>query len=100
MAYKDAIDLLQGHYIVSLSRDMSSPTKAGALETYASFRLALALVLTGLMFALMSLRQAQINVGHILLSLVWASLSLGIAAFVRANGRVFTNRPRLLRSKH
>ncbi|CAL9161819.1 phosphoinositide phosphatase SAC6-like isoform X1 [Musa acuminata AAA Group] len=97
---QDAIDLLQGHYIVSLSRDMSSPTKAGALETYASFRLALALVLTGLMFALMSLRQAQINVRHILLSLVWASLSLGIAAFVRANGRLFTNRPRLLRSKH
>ncbi|URE00105.1 SacI domain [Musa troglodytarum] len=32
---QDAIDLLQGHYIVSLSRDMSSPTKAGALETYA-----------------------------------------------------------------
>ncbi|RWW30532.1 hypothetical protein GW17_00004894 [Ensete ventricosum] len=31
---QDAIDLLQGHYIVSLSRDMSSPTKAGALETY------------------------------------------------------------------
>ncbi|URE00109.1 SacI domain, partial [Musa troglodytarum] len=56
---QDAIDLLQGHYIVSLSRDMSSPTKAGALETYASFRLALALVLTGLMFALMSLRQVK-----------------------------------------
>lgn len=28
-------------------------------------------------------------------SLVWASISLGIAAFVKANGRVFCNRPRL-----
>ncbi|WOL16828.1 phosphoinositide phosphatase SAC6 [Canna indica] len=97
---QDAIDLLQGHYIVSLSRDVSSPIKEGALETYASFRLAFVLVLSGLMFALMSLRQAHNDVLHLFLSLVWAGLSLGIAAFVRANGRVFTNRPRLFKSRH
>ncbi|CAL9782681.1 unnamed protein product [Musa acuminata subsp. burmannicoides] len=97
---QDAIDLLQGHYIVSLSRDMSSPAKAGALETYASFRLALTMVLSGLMFALMSLRQAPNDVRHLLLALVWAGLSLGIAVLVRAKGRLFTNRPRLFRSRH
>ncbi|CAL9207268.1 unnamed protein product [Musa hybrid cultivar] len=97
---QDAIDLLQGHYIVSLSRDMSSPAKAGALETYASFRLALTMVLSGLMFALMSLRQAPNDGRHLLLALVWAGLSLGIAVLVRAKGRLFTNRPRLFRSRH
>ena len=35
MGRKDAIDLLQGHYIVSLSRDMAPATKAAGLESYA-----------------------------------------------------------------
>lgn len=30
-------------------------------------------------------------------SLIWAGMSCAIAAFVRANGRVFCNRPRLHR---
>lgn len=34
MCHKDAMDLLQGHYIVSLSRDMAPTTKAAGLETY------------------------------------------------------------------
>lgn len=97
---QDAVDLLQGHYIVSVSRDLSSSTQAVRLETFASFRVAAALVLAGLMFAFMSLRQARQDVRHLLYSLVWASLSLGIAAYVRANGKMFTNRPRLLKSRH
>ncbi|XP_072956221.1 phosphoinositide phosphatase SAC7-like isoform X2 [Typha angustifolia] len=97
---QDAIDLLQGHYIVSLSRDMPTLTKPGVIETYASFRLALALVLAGFMFAMMSLRQARNDVRHLLLSFVWAGLSVAIAVFVRANGRMFTNRPRLSSSRH
>jgi len=32
---------------------------------------------------------------HFFFSLMWAGISVGIAAFVRANGRVFCNRPRL-----
>lgn len=43
---------------------------------------------------------ARNDVRHFLLSLFWAGLSLGVAAFVRANGRTFTNRPRLFRSRH
>nr|XP_010918247.1 phosphoinositide phosphatase SAC6 isoform X2 [Elaeis guineensis] len=68
--------------------------------TKQSFRLAFALVLAGLMFAMMSLRQARNDVRHLVFSLFWAGLSFGVAAFVRANGRVFTNRPRLFRSRH
>lgn len=32
---KDAIDLLQGHYIVSVSRDMTPTTQKGGLEAMA-----------------------------------------------------------------
>ncbi|KAF9608790.1 hypothetical protein IFM89_011559 [Coptis chinensis] len=64
-----------------------------------SLPLAMVLGLTGLLFASMSLRQAQSDFRHIFFSLIWASLSLGITAFVRANGRIFCNRPRLHKSQ-
>ncbi|XVE82399.1 hypothetical protein DITRI_Ditri16bG0001400 [Diplodiscus trichospermus] len=92
---QDAIDLLQGHYIVSVSRDMMPPSQTGGLEAIASFPLALCLVWIGLFFTAMSLRRVQYDVGHLFFSLLWGSLSVGIAAFVRANGRIFCNRPRL-----
>lgn len=97
---QDATDLLQGHYIVSVSRDMTLPTQPGGLEAYASMKLATVLVVGGFMFAIMSLKQAKTDFRHIFFSLFWASLSLGIAAFVKANGRTFTNRPRLFKSRH
>ncbi|KAL5168728.1 Phosphoinositide phosphatase SAC7 [Glycine soja] len=123
---QDAIDLLQGHYIVSVGRDTAATSQKGGLEAIASFPLALGLVLTGFLFATMSLRQGvlkfdphlskfcllswligylmlyaefaslvQYDFRHIFFSLMWAGISIGIAAFVRANGRVFCNRPRL-----
>ncbi|XP_066331792.1 phosphoinositide phosphatase SAC7-like [Miscanthus floridulus] len=97
---QDAMDLLQGHYMTSVSRDMAVPSKAGLLESYASFRLAFALVMGALMFMMMSLRQARNDVRHLLLSLLWAGLCIGITHFVRANGRTFTNRPRFHKSRH
>ncbi|EES06956.1 hypothetical protein BDA96_04G188600 [Sorghum bicolor] len=97
---QDAMDLLQGHYMTSVSRDMAVPTKAGLLDSYASFRLAFALVMGALMFMMMSLRQARNDVRHLLLSLLWAGLCIGITQFVKANGRTFTNRPRFHKSRH
>uniref|UniRef100_A0A5B6YNA5 Putative phosphoinositide phosphatase SAC6 n=1 Tax=Davidia involucrata TaxID=16924 RepID=A0A5B6YNA5_DAVIN len=92
---QDVIDLLQGHYIVSVSRDMTPASKKGGLEAFASFPLALSLVITGFFLATMSLRQVRYDLWHLFFSIMWASLSLAIAAFVRANGRIFCNRPRL-----
>ncbi|KAG2376276.1 Phosphoinositide phosphatase [Vigna angularis] len=92
---QDAIDLIQGHYIVSVSRDTAASSQKGGLEAIASFPMAFALVLTGFLFATMSLRQVQYDFRHFFFSLMWAGISVGIAAFVRANGRVFCNRPRL-----
>ncbi|XP_031482556.1 phosphoinositide phosphatase SAC6 [Nymphaea colorata] len=92
---QDAIDLLHGHYIVAVSRGLTSSLKGEAMEAWTSFPLASALALTGMMLATMSLRQAQHDWRHLLLSAVWAGLSLGIMAFMKANGRKFCNRPRL-----
>ncbi|KAJ8567708.1 hypothetical protein K7X08_019916 [Anisodus acutangulus] len=92
---QDAVDLLQGHHILSVSRDMKPSSQKGGIETKASFPLALALILTGLLFAMLSLRKVRHNLQNLLYAMVWASISLGIAAFVRANGRMFCNRPSL-----
>lgn len=41
---------------------------------------------------------ARHDARHLLLSLLWAGLCIGITHFVRSNGRVFTNRPRAHKS--
>ncbi|CAI0461949.1 unnamed protein product [Linum tenue] len=93
---QDAIDLVQGHYIVSVSRDMKASSQTGGLESVAqSFPLAFAVIMLGFFFALLSLRQVPYDMKHLFFSLLWASFTVGIAAFVRANGRIFCNRPRL-----
>ncbi|KAF7135776.1 hypothetical protein RHSIM_Rhsim08G0027700 [Rhododendron simsii] len=92
---QDAIDLLQGHYIVSVSREVTPTSQKGGLEAVASFPLALLLVLTGFFLTIMSLSQVRYDYRHVFFSTVWASMSVGIVAYVRANGRVFCNRPRL-----
>ncbi|KAL9251655.1 Phosphoinositide phosphatase SAC6-like protein [Drosera capensis] len=54
---QDAIDLVHGHYIVSVSRDMTpQPPKAG-IEAFASLPIALSVILAGFFFTSMSLRQ-------------------------------------------
>ncbi|RWR92952.1 phosphoinositide phosphatase SAC6 isoform X1 [Cinnamomum micranthum f. kanehirae] len=92
---QDAMDLLHGHYIVSVNRDMASTSQIGSSSFLTSLPLASALVLAGVVFAAMSLKQAQNDSRHLFLSVFFAGVSLSIAAFVRANGRKFCNRPRL-----
>ncbi|XAR73686.1 Phosphatidylinositol-3,4-bisphosphate 4-phosphatase [Bertholletia excelsa] len=92
---QDAIDLLQGHYIVSVSRDMNPKSQKGGLENIASFPLALGLVMVGFFLTIMSLRKVPNDFRHLFFSALWASMSIGIAAYVRAHGRLFCNRPRL-----
>ncbi|KAL6587935.1 Fimbrin, actin-bundling protein [Orobanche minor] len=92
---QDAIDLLQGHYIVCVSRGMTPTTQKGGIDAIASFPLAVSLIMIGLFFATLSLRRVRHDLWNLLFSFMWASMSLVIAAFVRANGRIFCNRPRL-----
>ncbi|XP_024992854.1 phosphoinositide phosphatase SAC6 [Cynara cardunculus var. scolymus] len=92
---QDSIDLLQGHYIVSVSRDMAPTIPKRGIEAIASLPLALALITTGLFFTMVSLTRVRNDLWQLLFSILWGGLSIGIAIFVRANGRVFCNRPRL-----
>ncbi|KAI5683971.1 hypothetical protein M9H77_05199 [Catharanthus roseus] len=92
---QDVIDLVQGHWIASVSRDMTPATQKGGLESIASLPMALLVIMIGFFFATLSLRRVRNDLWHLLFSFLWASISLGIATFVRANGRVFCNRPRL-----
>ncbi|KAH1113271.1 hypothetical protein J1N35_006649 [Gossypium stocksii] len=92
---QDAIDLLQGHYIVSVSRDVTPPSQKGGLEAVAHFPAAFCLVSLGLFFTILSLSQARYDLRHLFFSALWATISIGIAAVVKANGRIFCNRPRL-----
>ncbi|KAF5753100.1 phosphoinositide phosphatase SAC6 [Tripterygium wilfordii] len=97
---QDAIDLLHGHYIASVSRDLTPATQTGGLEAVASFPLALSLVMIGFLFATISLRKSPNDLRHLFFSIAWASVSIGVAAVVRANGRIFCNRPRLHKPRH
>ncbi|VFQ93501.1 unnamed protein product [Cuscuta campestris] len=92
---QDAIDLLQGHNIVSVARDPMQTSQRAGIEAVASFPLAFALIILGLFFAALSLRRVRNDPWNLLSSMIWGGMSLGIAAFVKANGRVFCNRPRL-----
>ncbi|CAO2144014.1 unnamed protein product [Urochloa humidicola] len=94
---QDAMDLLQGHYISSVSRDIAAPSKSGLLE---SFRLAFAFIMVAVLFMIMSLRQARNDARHLVLSFMWAVLSMGISRYVKTNGRMFCNRPRFYQSRH
>ncbi|KAI8016492.1 Phosphoinositide phosphatase SAC7 [Camellia lanceoleosa] len=92
---QDAIDLLQGHYIVSVTRDIAPTSQKGGLEAVASFPLALSLVLLGFFLTILSLSQVRYDLRHLFFSTLWASMSVAIAAYVKANGRIFCNRPHL-----
>ncbi|KAH6797033.1 Phosphoinositide phosphatase family protein [Perilla frutescens var. hirtella] len=78
---QDAIDLVQGHYIVSVSRSMTPTAQKGGIEAVASFPLAFTLILAGFFFTLMSLRRVRHDLWNLLFSFMWASMSLAIAAF-------------------
>ncbi|CAA0809373.1 Phosphoinositide phosphatase SAC7 [Striga hermonthica] len=92
---QDAIDLLQGHYIVSVSRSMLNTKKEDGIEAIASIQLALLLVTVGFFFAAISLRRARRDPWNLLFSIMWTCVSLAIASLVKSKGRTFCNRPRL-----
>ncbi|WZZ17166.1 hypothetical protein YC2023_110255 [Brassica napus] len=79
---QDAIDLLQGHYIVAVNRDMAPVPQKGGLEAVANFPVALAVVLLSFWFATMSMKQAGSDYKHkhLFFSLLWTGICVGVAA--------------------
>ncbi|KAI3813668.1 hypothetical protein L1987_18397 [Smallanthus sonchifolius] len=92
---QDSVDLVQGQYIVSLSRDMAPTLKKVRIEAITPFPLVLGLILMGIIFAFLSLMRVRNDYWQLPLSIFWATMSIVIIRYVRANGRAFCNRPRL-----
>lgn len=90
---QDAIDLVAGHYTVS--RGNPSPFHLNGFESLAYLPVASVLIIGGLTVTTLSLRQAARDAQHFLRSVVWAGVTAGVMAIVKANGRLFCSRPRL-----
>uniref|UniRef100_A0A7C9AJT8 SAC domain-containing protein n=1 Tax=Opuntia streptacantha TaxID=393608 RepID=A0A7C9AJT8_OPUST len=90
---QDAIDLISGHY--SVSRNKPSPFQLNAFETLSYLPVASALVIGGLTLTSLSLNQVGRNAQQFVSSVVWAGVTAGVMALVKANGRQFCSRPRL-----
>ncbi|KAH9311622.1 hypothetical protein KI387_026657, partial [Taxus chinensis] len=88
---QDAMDLVAGYYTVS--RGVPSPFQLNGFELFAYLPIASALIVGGLTITTFSLQQAADDAQHFLYSVVWAGLTAGVMAVVKANGRQFCSRP-------
>ncbi|GMJ03236.1 SAC domain-containing protein 8 [Hibiscus trionum] len=92
---QDALDLVSGRYTVSKSNP--SPFQLNSFESLSYLPVASALVIGGLTLTTFSIQQAGRNSQHYVSSVVWAGVTAGVMALVKANGRQFCSRPRLCR---
>ncbi|XP_024189886.1 phosphoinositide phosphatase SAC8 isoform X1 [Rosa chinensis] len=88
---QDAADLISGHYTVR--RDGS----VRQMESFSYLPVASALLIGGLTLTSFTLQQAGRNAHQFMSSVLWAGMTAGLAAVVKANGRQFCSRPRLCR---
>ncbi|KAE8707185.1 Phosphoinositide phosphatase SAC7 [Hibiscus syriacus] len=92
--------ILNDFYNALGRRDITPPSQKGGLESMANFPAALCVVSLGLFLTILSLGQARYDLRYLFFSALWATISLGVAAVVKANGRIFCNRPRLHKPRH
>lgn len=90
---QDALDLAAGHY--NVSRGFSFRQERKGVEIFAHLPLVSAMVIIGMAFTTVSLRQARQSTFQLFYSLIWASLTGGLMMLVRSKGRLFTSRPHL-----
>ncbi|XP_042509430.1 phosphoinositide phosphatase SAC8-like [Macadamia integrifolia] len=90
---QDAMDLISGHYTVN--RYSPSPFQLNGFESFSYLPVASALLVGGLTLTSFTLHQAGRNAYHFVSSVLWAGLTAGLMAVVKANGRQFCSRPRL-----
>nr|XP_029120299.1 phosphoinositide phosphatase SAC8 isoform X3 [Elaeis guineensis] len=90
---QDAMDLISGRY--SVSRNSPSPFQLNAFESLSYLPVASVLIVGGLTLTTLTLNQARHNAQHFVSSVVWAGLTAGVMALVKANGKQFCSRPRL-----
>lgn len=85
---QDAADLISGRYAV---RRDGSPCQT---ESFSYLPVA-ALLIGGLTLTSFTLQQAGRNAQQFMSSVLWAGVTAGVVAVVKANGRQFCSRPRL-----
>ncbi|XP_008793079.2 phosphoinositide phosphatase SAC8 isoform X1 [Phoenix dactylifera] len=90
---QDAMDLISGRY--SVRRNGPSPFQLNAFESLSYLPVASVLIVGGLTLTTLTLNQARHNAQHFVSSVVWAGLTAGVMALVKANGKQFCSRPRL-----
>ncbi|XP_022145619.1 phosphoinositide phosphatase SAC8 [Momordica charantia] len=90
---QDALDLICGHY--NIIKHGPSPFQLNGFESLSYLPVASALVVGGLTLTSLTLQQAGRNAQQFMSSVLWAGVTAGVMAVVKANGRQFCSRPRL-----
>ncbi|XP_031738378.1 phosphoinositide phosphatase SAC8 isoform X2 [Cucumis sativus] len=90
---QDAIDLICGRY--SINKHGPSPFQLNGFESLSYLPVASALVVGGLTITSLTLQQAGRNAQQFMSSVLWAGVTAGVMAVVKANGKQFCSRPRL-----
>ncbi|KAK4833565.1 hypothetical protein QYF36_007355 [Acer negundo] len=90
---QDALDLISGHYAVNKNRP--SPFQLNGFELFSYLPVASALLIGGLTMTSFTVQQVGRNTQQYLSSVLWAGVTAGVVAVIKANGRQFCSRPRL-----
>lgn len=93
---QDALDLISGHY--SVNRNGPSPFQLNGFESLSYLPVASAasaLIIGGLTITSVTVQQAGRQAQQYLSTVIWAGVTAGVMAVVKANGRQFCSRPRL-----
>ncbi|XP_050212969.1 phosphoinositide phosphatase SAC8 isoform X2 [Mercurialis annua] len=95
---QDALDLISGHYMIN--RNGPSPFQLNGFESFSNktpqyLPMASALLVGGLTLTTFTVQQAGRNAQQYLSTVLWAGVTAGVMAVVKANGRQFCSRPRL-----
>ncbi|XP_030924436.1 phosphoinositide phosphatase SAC8 isoform X2 [Quercus lobata] len=90
---QDAMDLISGHYTVN--RNSPSPFRLNGFESLSYLPAASALIVGGLTLTSFTLQNVGRSAQQFMSSVIWAGVTAGVMAVVKANGRQFCSRPRL-----
>eukprot|EP00250_Pteridium_aquilinum_P014498 c22030_g1_i1 orf=309-2078(-) len=90
---QDALDLAVGHY--TTTRGFSFREERKAMKLFTHLPLVAVAMFAGVLLTTKSLGSARQGGYQLLYAFVWGTLTIGITALVRSNGRHFTSRPHL-----
>lgn len=93
MFSQDAMDLVSGHYTVN--RNSPSPFRLNGFESLSYLPAASALIVGGLTLTSFTLQNVGRSAQQFMSSVIWAGVTAGVMAVIKANGRQFCSRPRL-----